>query len=182
MPEPLEGQGLGGVSAGCPAAQLLEDFSTPLSWQVTSFQPLQHFPKHLLALSVSTCIKLNVLFSTFSLPVAGPLLGTEAHHPSSLSSSHKSAEQCCTYNLITGKQNQYLFSSNAAKMKHYFYWAYRRQLMLAFGCRAPSPGFKKILYGIRNSSFSKYLRNKAVINILEKYQFIGLNPCVILYF
>lgn len=54
----------------------------PWHWGIALLPSLMHLPKHLLALS--TCIKLNRLFATFCLPVAGPLQNTEAHQTISL--------------------------------------------------------------------------------------------------
>lgn len=119
--EPLEWQVPREVSPGLPAVLTLQNCSAPFSHVAHSFisAPLT-LPKNLLEPSLATCIKLNRLFAAFYLPVAGPLLKTEAHQTISLLGSHKSAEWWHISNLITRKQNWYIFSPSV--IKKYFFW------------------------------------------------------------
>lgn len=137
------GAGAGGGAPGPPLPWRWGIALLPsLTQLMASPQPPEHHLELLLAPLVATRVKLNRALATCTLPVAGPRLRTEAHQPISLPSGHESAEQQHRTNLVTGKQNRYMFSK-AIKAKHYFFWVKRRQLMVAFGCRAPSPGFRR---------------------------------------
>lgn len=107
----------------------------------------------------STCIKLNRLFATFCLPVAGCHQNTEAHQTISLLSSHKSGEWWWhTSNLIRRKQNWYMFSPNEIKK------LFLVGVDSAIGDRLWQKGSiswfeEDIVWHKETAHFQKYLRN-----------------------